>query len=114
MRFLIRPTTGALPDLPLGPPGRELGCYLPPDVEWRQVNYGQGEGQVLIAGREWGFYQAEGGALSVVLHAGTVAAADGLAFALQVAEVVAGGLGFEVLLQGTDFKPSPAADGAGM
>ena len=112
MRFLIRPTAEPLPDIPLGPPGRELGCYLPPGVEWRQLNFGQGEGQVAVADREWGFYQTDGGGLAVVLHAGEVAAVDGVAFALRVAEAVAGGSGFEVLLQGTDAEPGAAPDPA--
>jgi hypothetical protein len=104
MRFLIRTFSGSLPDLPLGPRGRELGCYLPADIEWRQVNYGQGEGQVEVAGREWGFYQDGTGALAVVLHVGQLDSAEGLAFIRRVAEVVAGGTEVEVLLQGTEAE----------
>ena len=80
MRFLIRPIGGSLPDISLGPQGRELGCYLPADIEWRQLNYGQGEGQVTVAGREWGVYQAAGGGLAVVLHFGELPVEDGIAF----------------------------------
>lgn len=101
MQFLIRLAAKSWSDKPLGSPGRELECYLPSGVEWRQINYGQGEGQVVVGGREWGFYMADGG-LAVVLHAGEVEAADGLAFAVRVAEKVAGGLGFKVMLRGTD------------
>ncbi len=106
MRFLIRSRGGSLPDRSLGPTGRELACYLPPEVKWRQVNYGQGEGQVEVDGREWGFYQDGTGALAVELHFGRMSAADGLAFVRRVAEVVAGGMEIEVLLQGTEAEPA--------
>jgi hypothetical protein len=58
VRFLIRRERGSLSDLVLqsGPPGRELAAYIPDDIVWRQLNYGQGEGQAGIDGREWGFY----------------------------------------------------------
>jgi hypothetical protein len=108
MRFRIRPVGGQLPDIPLGPPGRELGCYLPTSVAWRQLNYGQGEGQVEVEGREWGLYQTGDGGLAVVLHSGEVSAADGLAFACRVAELVAGDAPFELLLQGTEAQPTEA------
>ena len=102
MRFLIWPLEGSLPVLPLGPRGRELQCYLPPAVEWRQLNYGQGEGQVEIAVREWGFYFTGDGGFVVVLHFGELAIADGLTFAQNVAGMIAKGMKCEVLFQGTD------------
>jgi hypothetical protein len=80
------------------------------DVAWRQINYGQGEGQVDVAGREWGIYQAEGGGLVLVLHSGELAAEQGLEFARRVADVVAGGTKVELLLQGTDAERAAAPD----
>jgi hypothetical protein len=110
MRFLIRSVGGPLPDIPLGPPGLELGCYLPAGIEWRQLNYGQGEGQFEVAGLEWGIYQTDGGGLALVLHFGELAAEDGMAFARRVAEAVTGGTRFELLLRGTEAEPGPAPD----
>ena len=50
------------------PRGQELSVFFPKGRPAVQVNYGQGEGQVLIDGLEWGFYYNERGNLDVVLH----------------------------------------------
>ena len=110
MQFLIRPLGGPFPDIPMGPPGRQLGCYLPAGVEWQQLNYGQGEGQFEFAGQEWGIYQTVGGGLVLVLEFGRLAVEDGMAFARQVAETVSGGMRFELLLKGTEAEPIAAPD----
>src|SRR4051812_42363308 len=59
MAFRIRFHTGERPVFEFGPRGAELGCYIPAGTSWVQRNYGQGEGQVEINGREWGFYWPE-------------------------------------------------------
>jgi hypothetical protein len=48
--------------------GRELSIFFPAGHRCQQVNYGQGEGQVLIDDNMWGFYWAPEGSLEVVLH----------------------------------------------
>jgi hypothetical protein len=58
--------------LTFGPVGSELSTYLPATIEWKQLNYGQGEGQVLIAGCEWGLYWYNSTDLALVLHSGEV------------------------------------------
>jgi hypothetical protein len=55
MRYVIRSLHGPIPYPPLGPTGRELSCYLPARSNWQQLNYGQGEGQVMVENCEWGF-----------------------------------------------------------
>jgi hypothetical protein len=103
MRFLIRFEGGRLPEYKLGPAGRELACYIPESVEWRQVNYGQSEGQVDVGGREWGFYLVNPmmGELTVVLHSGEIEPSDALAFVRGVAAKVAGRhVGFRITLKG--------------
>ena len=101
MRFVIRLLEGPLPYPPLGPRGRELACYIPPGVEWRQLNYGQGEGQVEVGGCEWGFYQQSRSELAVVLHVGEYPAAAAFEFVRRVAEMVCVDERFEVVLKGT-------------
>lgn len=50
--------------------GRELAYFIPDHLEWTQLNYGQGEGQALIAGAEFGFYFPGGEGVAVRLHRG--------------------------------------------
>lgn len=47
-----------------------LSLFFPPGAVCKQLNSGQGEGQVMIDGAEWGFYYNESGNLDVVLHGG--------------------------------------------
>ena len=110
MAFLIRFTDGACANLPIGPRGSELLCYIPPGTHWRQINYGQGEGQVEIDGREWGFYWHTASELAVVLHSGEIDPERALAFAREVGTHVTGGPDrFTLLLVGDSYasKPGP-------
>lgn len=34
----------------------DLACIIPPDANGKVLNYGQGEGQVMINGKVWGIY----------------------------------------------------------
>lgn len=87
MVFVIRFEGGALPEYVVGPPGRELSCYIPDDLPWKQINFGQGEGQADIAGNEWGFYHGppDSGELHVVLHSGDLDPPDAVAFVNAIA-----------------------------
>jgi hypothetical protein len=103
MRFLIRFKGGKIPRFSLGPPGRQLGCYIPWDMEWQQLNYGQGEGEVEVAGCGWGFYfeQPEAGEMCVVLHSGEIDPDSAMRFVRGVAEKLAGDKsGFDIVLRG--------------
>lgn len=54
-----------------GQSGRELSAFLPESIEWSQLNYGQGEGQVSYLGCEWGFYLSASG-IDVHIHSGII------------------------------------------
>jgi hypothetical protein len=112
MKFVIRSNDGHFPDPVIGPPGRELVCYLPDRVDWRQLNYGQGEGQAEAIGGEWGFYWSGEGQMSVILHAGSVRPEAAFRFVRGVAERVAGRTtGFEIVLAGDDPGIAERDDG---
>lgn len=51
----------------------QLHWLFPPDLPCEQLNYGQGEGQALLDGAEWGFYYDRSGDLDVVMHSGELA-----------------------------------------
>jgi hypothetical protein len=72
MQFEIKERSGYLPELQYGCTGYELSCFIPDSYEWKQINYGQGEGQVLIDFCEWGFYYTDNDSLIVVLHEGVI------------------------------------------
>jgi hypothetical protein len=78
-----------------------LSGYIPTGVEWRQLNYGQGEGQVEISGCEWGIYQTGSDELTLQLEIGEEAVESGMSFAQRVAETVCGQTKFKIILQGT-------------
>jgi len=70
-------------------------------MEWRQLNYGQGEGQVLIDGCEWGFYwfgvDAE---FVIMLHDGEISLTKAVEFVQSVAQlVVSPGVAIEIKLK---------------
>jgi hypothetical protein len=101
--FVIKFAGNGPVDPRLGPRGVELSCYIPDGVLWTQINYGQAEGQVLIDGREWGFYWHGPQELSVVLHDGVIDAEAALKFVHAVAEKVSSGrISYEVLLGKAD------------
>jgi hypothetical protein len=74
---------------------------MPANVEWRQLNYGQGEGQVEIGGCEWGIYLPGRGEIALVLHSGEITSSAGVAFARSVGEAICGATPFELLIQAT-------------
>ena len=51
MAFVIKFDSSELLGVRLGPQGSELSCYVPWGVAWKQINYGQFEGQVEVEGR---------------------------------------------------------------
>jgi len=90
MRFDLKEADGYLPDLIYGEQGNELSCFLPDDVKWEQVNYGQGEGQVMIDSCEWGFYYVDDDTISIVLHSGNMPLSDASKFIKNVCKKVFG------------------------
>ena len=103
MRFEIRERNGNIPDLTSGERGRELSCFVPGSYSWKQVNYGQGEGQVEIDSREWGFYYSERG-ISIILHDGEIELEEAKRFVNAVAEKIysENTASVEIFLIGTD------------
>ena len=103
MRFVIKVQGEPFPIPEMGTQGAELSGYIPSNTSWKQINYGQGEGQVEIGGCEWGFYQTDDvGTLAIQLHTGFIAAADALDFVQRVGEKTCGSRPLEILLQGAD------------
>lgn len=102
MRFDIIGKDSSVSEPPNGPQGRELSYFIPDDIEWQQLNYGQGEGQARIFGCEWGFYFARDRAVTIMVHAGAVDAELALTFAKRVAAHLFGSGRFEVRLVGTN------------
>jgi len=101
MRFVVRVIGKPFPYPELGPPGSELAGYIPAGTQWKQLNYGQGEGQVEMAGCEWGLYQTYCGALAIELHLGKCSAPAAFELVRRVAEATCGGCQFDIFLQGT-------------
>lgn len=97
MKFLVRVQGEPFPYPGSGPQGSELAGYIPAGTAWKQLNYGQGEGQVEIGGCEWGFYQTGGGELAIYLHTGECSATEALDFVCRIAELTCKGKQFEVL-----------------
>jgi len=77
-------------DISYGEQGRELSCFIPEGMSWRQLNYGQGEGQVEIDGNEWGFYYSDSGGICVVLHKGEAQHGSALEFVEKVKDKIFG------------------------
>jgi hypothetical protein len=88
--LVVRFLAGMRPEIRLGPEGRELACYVPPGLAWRQLNWGQAEGQVEINGCEWGFYWWSSTDLAIKLHAGEIDAVEALDFARAVGRHLGG------------------------
>ena len=99
MRFDLDGNEDCLSSLSYGERSFELSCFIPDGYSWEQVNYGQGEGQVLINGNEWGFYFGDNGVLSVVLHDGSVPLSDGIIFIKSVVQKV-----FQEYSESVDIK----------
>jgi hypothetical protein len=80
VRFDLKNKNGLETELKYGDRGRELSCFMPDDSQWEQINYGQGEGQLLVNGCEWGFYYTDDNSISVVLHKGSLSRSEAEAF----------------------------------
>lgn len=77
---------------------------MPKGTAWIQRNHGQGEGQVEIAGRVWGFYWSAPGTLDVILHESEIDLNQALEFVRAVAERVAGASKpYQLLVAGQQF-----------
>jgi len=72
MIFELKEDSDYVPELCYGCVGEELKCFIPDDCQWKQISYGQGEGQVLIDNCVWGFYYTDNESISVVLHKGII------------------------------------------
>jgi hypothetical protein len=102
MQFIIRAVDKLFPHPPLEPRGSELVGYFPKGAAVKQLNYGQGEGQVEISGCEWGIYQTNNrDELALVVHSGEISAMDAVAVVRQVAECTCGEARFAMLIRGT-------------
>lgn len=107
MAFVIKFDSGKSLDIRLGPQGSELSCYVPSGVSWKQINYGQSEGQVEIEGREWGFYWQGPREFAVILHDGEIDAAKALTFVRAIAEKLSNGqISFKIVLAGDSYQES--------
>lgn len=104
MNFYLKEKNGFIPDLEYGERGSELSCFIPDGISWTQINYGQGEGQVLINGCEWGFYYTDNDSIGVTLHDGVVSLEESLHFINAVKEKIFGNHSADVsiLLIGID------------
>lgn len=72
MIFSLKEATGHIPEFEYKDVGKELACYVPNETDWEQLNYGQGEGQILAYGCVWGFYFGDSDTFSVQLHKGSI------------------------------------------
>jgi hypothetical protein len=107
MAFVVKFDTSEPLRIRLGPQGSELSCYVPSGVPWKQINYGQSEGQVEIDGREWGFYWQGPREFAVILHDGEIDVSEALQFVRAVAEKVSSGqVSFKILLAGDSHQDS--------
>jgi hypothetical protein len=84
LNYLIRFSVALTPTL--GPRGRELRCFIPDELPWVQLNYGQGEGQVMINNCQWGFYWQSPNELAICLESGEVDRKFAYQFVLAVAK----------------------------
>lgn len=84
MKFKLKEKNGFFPDVLYGAPDVELGCFIPEGCSWAQVNYGQGEGQVIVDGVEWGFYYGDDDSLFIIMHEGDITYDEALKFVEQV------------------------------
>lgn len=89
MRFLVDALGDPVSGL-IGPRGRELEYLIPEGVEWDQVGYGQGEGQVRMEGCEWGIYWESARRLSLQLESGQVEFEVAAATVRRIADKVFG------------------------
>jgi len=86
VKFCISPIDSDFPDLAYPPSPNELSLFFPDDYSCEQINYGQGEGQVLIEDCEWGFYFNDEGNLSIVLHDGELTESEAIAVVKSICQ----------------------------
>ncbi len=96
MRITFRETVPIRPQVEYGTRGSELECFVPPGYKWRQLNFGQGEGQIRALGCEWGFYYRPKGEIGMTLHDGEIDIGDALKFVYAVRDRVFGDRASEV------------------
>lgn len=84
MKILMKEKNSEFPELTYGEKGREFSCLLTNDMEWQQINYGQGEGQFSLLNCEWGIYYDEGENLILELHEGEINCSDALNLASSI------------------------------
>ena len=101
MIFYLKERNNFVPDLQYGSTGVELECFIPDGYEWLQINYGQGEGQVLINGCEWGFYYSNHDSITVVLHEGDISEDEAYEFAKDVCNHIFGSKSADVEIRMT-------------
>lgn len=103
MKYIVRVAGESFPQLEYGPSGSELSCFIPTGTTWKQLNYGQGEGQVEISGCEWGFYYTdESNALAIYLHVGECPAHEAFDLVRRIAEKTCHGKPFEIVCKGNE------------
>lgn len=83
-----------------GPRGRELEYVLPADVEWEQVSYGQGEGQIRMLGCQWGISWEGPRKLSLEVESGQVPLDSVMAIVSRIGNRLFGKGAFQVLVGG--------------
>ena len=88
MRILIRGKQCQFPELSYGERGREFSCLLADELDWQQLNYGQGEGQFSWLACEWGIYYDEDGSLSLELHEGEMNFSDAVNLVAGIKEKI--------------------------
>jgi hypothetical protein len=81
-----------------GQRGRELAYLMPEEVEWDQLAYGQGEGQVRALECKWGIYWEGPHRLSLEVEEGQVQAERAIVLANQIATKLFGPARFELIL----------------
>lgn len=89
MKFELVDRQGYIPDLVYGEAGKELTCFVPDHLTWSQVNYDNGEGDVLIDGHIWRFFFAQEG-IGIKLMDGIVTFKEAEIFLTAVKEKIWG------------------------
>ena len=102
MKFELVDRQGYIPDLVYGEAGQELSCFVPEQYQWKQVNYDNGEVDVLIDGHIWRFFFVQEG-IGVKLIDGVVSFKEADSFVRDVKEKIWGAKNQEVqmLIAGT-------------
>lgn len=84
----------------------KLSVFFPPGSDCKELNYGQGEGQVLIDGHEWGFYYGDQGHLLAVLHDGDLSVEEASLVVSRLSANLSTKLGSEVRFALREVRPA--------